>query len=214
MGCAIERVNPGSEAAPPPTKKSPGPPKKELDPGINSRVYNDRVKDDPTQALSPAQLAGLTGVSTDTLRYYERKGLLKPVRNRSNGYRRYPVGAAGKVRLIRRALAIGMTLDEISSVIKVRDSGGSPCRRVRDMVAAKLRELEDTVREVESVAAELRALIRSWDSKLAATQGGEQALLLESLPDSLLTSQRIIRDLSSARNGRRNKKRKEAIDET
>ena len=189
--------------------------KKELDPGINSRVYNDRVKDSPTQpeTLLPAQLARLTGVSTDTLRYYERKGLLKPVRNRSNGYRRYPVGAAGKVRLIRRALAIGMTLDEISAVIKVRDNGGAPCRRVREMAAAKLRELEDTAREIESVASELRSLIQSWDSVLAATSAGEQALLLESFPDSLLTSQRIIRDLSSARNRCRDKKRKEATDE-
>ena len=194
---------------------APAPPKKELDPGISSRVYNDRVKDPPieTETLLPAQLARLTGVSTDTLRYYERKGLLKPVRNRSNGYRYYPVQAAGKVRLIRRALAIGMTLDEIASVMKVRDSGGSPCRRVREMAAAKLRELEHAAREIESVAAELRALIHSWDSKLAATPGDKQALLLESLPDSLLTSQRIIRDLSGARKRRSNKKRKEASDE-
>jgi DNA-binding transcriptional MerR regulator len=197
------------------TRRAPALPKRELDPGINSRVYNDRVKDTPTQpeTLLPAQLARLTGVSTDTLRYYERKGLLKPVRNRSNGYRRYPVSAAAKVRLIRRALAIGMTLDEISAVIKVRDNGGAPCRRVREMAASKLRELEDTAREIESVAAELRSLIRSWDCMLAATSGGEQALLLESFPDSLLTSQRIIRDLSSARNRRRDKKRKEANNE-
>jgi DNA-binding transcriptional MerR regulator len=163
--------------------------------------------------LLPSQLARLTGVSTDTLRYYERKGLLKPLRNRSNGYRRYPVAAAGKVRLIRRALAIGMTLDEISSVLKVRDSGGSPCRRVREMAAAKLRELEEAVREIESVASDLRDLIRSWDSKLAATPETGQALLLESLPDSLLTSQLLIRDITVVRNRHRNKKRKEATDE-
>jgi DNA-binding transcriptional MerR regulator len=170
------------------------------------------VKELPVETLMPSELARLTGVSTDTLRYYERKGLLKPLRNKSNGYRRYPVAAVARVLVIRRALAIGMTLDQISSVMKVRDTGGSPCRQVREMAAAKLRELEAAAREIESVASELRGLIRSWDSKLADTPTGSQALLLESLPDSLLTSQRIIRDLSSARN-RRSKRRKEVTDE-
>jgi len=152
-----------------------------------------------TNTLTPVQLARLTGVSTDTLRYYERKGLLAPARNQSNGYRSYPAAAAGKVRLIQRAMAIGMTLDQISRVLKVRDKGGSPCRQVREMAAAKLIELEEAGREIELAASELRALIRSWDSKLAGTPAGGQALLLESLPESTLTSQRIIRDLSGAR---------------
>ncbi|HUK92260.1 MAG TPA: MerR family transcriptional regulator [Blastocatellia bacterium] len=155
-----------------------------------------------TDDLTPAQLARLAGVSTDTLRYYERKGLLSPARNKSNGYRHYQTGAVGRVSLIRRALAIGLSLDQIAGILKVRDKGGSPCRQVRDLAVAKLRELEAAASEIESVAAELRNLIKSWDSKLAATPAGDRALLLESLPDSALTSQQIIRDISSAGNRR------------
>ena len=161
--------------------------------------------------LSPSQLATLAGVSTDTLRYYERKRLLAPARS-PNGYRRYSAGAVDRVRLIRRALAIGMSLNQISGVLKVREAGGSPCRQVRDLAAAKLKELEEAAREIELVSSELRSLIKSWDATLSATPAGGQALLLESLPDSSLTSQQLIRDLSGARK-KRAKKRKETTNE-
>ena len=163
------------------------------------------------KGLSPSQLAALAGVSTDTLRYYERKGLLTAGRGQ-NGYRQYAGGAVDRVRLIRRALAIGMTLNQISSVLKVRERGGSPCRQVRDLAAAKLKEMEEAAREIELVSSELRSLIKSWDAILSATPAGSPALLLESLPDSSLTSQQLIRDLSGARK-RRGKNRKEPTDE-
>jgi DNA-binding transcriptional MerR regulator len=179
---------------------------KTLDPGTYSTLYNGLVtKETATKALSPGQLADIAGVSTDTLRYYERKGLLTSARAQ-NGYRRYSEQAVGRVRLIRRAVAIGMTLDQISDVLKVRDKGGSPCRQVRELAAARLKELEEAAREIEEVSAELKALIESWDSKLAQTPNGAPALLLESLPNSALTSQRIVRDVSSARKRGRNKK--------
>jgi len=185
--------------------------KKGLDPGIYSSLYNDQVqKDSVNEALSPAQLARLAGVSTDTLRYYERKGILVPVRT-ANGYRRYQPHSIGRVRLVRRALAIGMTLDQISDVLTIRDEGGSPCQRVRELAAARLKELEEAAREIELVSAELRGLIESWDSKLEQTPIGAPALLLETLPDSALTSQRIIRDLSSARKRRGNKNERKRL---
>src|SRR4051812_6940433 len=61
-------------------------------------------------ALGPRELARLTGVSTDTLRHYERKGLLPAVMRTQAGYRRYPAVMVDRVLLIQRALVVGFTL--------------------------------------------------------------------------------------------------------
>jgi len=61
------------------------------------------------------ELAKATGVSTDTLRHYERKGVLRSARS-GNGYREYPKNALERVRTIRQALSVGFTLDELSTI--------------------------------------------------------------------------------------------------
>ena len=65
--------------------------------------------------LSPSELGRLTGVSTDTLRHYERKGVLGIPARSQGGYRLYPPDAVGRVRLVRRALAIGFTLQDLAA---------------------------------------------------------------------------------------------------
>jgi DNA-binding transcriptional MerR regulator len=62
--------------------------------------------------LRSGELAQLAGVSPDTLRHYERKGLLAAPHRSPNGYREYPASALDRVRLIRRALAVGFTLSD------------------------------------------------------------------------------------------------------
>ena len=81
------------------------------------------------KTLSPSELAQLTGVSTDTLRHYERKGVLGIPARSQGGYRLYPPEAVGRVRLVRRALAIGFTLHDLAAVLSERDRGGAPCRQ-------------------------------------------------------------------------------------
>jgi DNA-binding transcriptional MerR regulator len=71
--------------------------------------------------LSASQLARATGVSTDTLRYYERKALIALPPRAPNGYRCYPAEAVGRVQLIRRALAIGFSVEELRRVLRSRD---------------------------------------------------------------------------------------------
>lgn len=127
------------------------------------------------------ELAELTGVSTDTLRYYERKRVLaRPVR-KANGYRQYPAIALERVRLIRRALAVGFTLDELAAILGVRDSGGAPCTEVRNLVAAKLSEVETRLLEMVALRDELRAFLKDSDIRLAHRAPGQRAYLLESL---------------------------------
>jgi DNA-binding transcriptional MerR regulator len=131
--------------------------------------------------LGPREVARQCGVSPDTLRHYERKGLLpRPARTRS-GYRRYPPDTVARVLLIQRALVVGFTLDELARVLRQREQGVPPCRGVRDLVAARLADLEDRLRQLTVLRRELRQLVAEWDRTLAATPHGEPAHLLQAL---------------------------------
>ena len=131
--------------------------------------------------LRSAQLARLAGVSTDTLRHYELKGLLPRTRRSANGYREYPPEACTRVRLVRRAVALGFTLDELVSIVKVRDQGGAPCGAVRNLAAEKLVVLEGRLAELQDACDRLRGVLTHWDALLAATPKGGRAALLDAL---------------------------------
>ena len=131
--------------------------------------------------LHSGRFAALAGVSSDTLRHYERKGLLpKPVRS-SNGYRLYAPEMLDRVRMIRSALAVGFTIDELSRVLRARDRGEAPCRNVRELAGSKLLLLEQRRRELDALCRQLRAVLKDWDSRLADAKPGQRAGLLSSL---------------------------------
>jgi DNA-binding transcriptional MerR regulator len=139
------------------------------------------ARDTGARALRAGALARQAGVSTDTLRLYERKGLLPPARRSPNGYREYGPEACARVRLVRQAVAIGFTLDELARVFKVRDQGGAPCREVRAIGAAKLAQLDQRLRELTRARDRLRGVLSRWDRILAATPHGARAALLDAL---------------------------------
>ena len=132
-------------------------------------------------ALSSGELADLAGVSRDTLRHYERKGVLpRPLRSH-NGYRKYPPEALQRVQLVRRALTVGFTLDELARVLKVRDAGGAPCEEVRKLAAQKLLNIQDQLRELTQLRDDLQKTLKDWDARLGRRVSGKRANLLESL---------------------------------
>jgi len=127
------------------------------------------------------ELAELAGVSSDTLRHYERKGVLARPLRKANDYRQYPASALKRVKLIRRAIAVGFTLDELASVLGVHDRGGAPCMEVRALAATKLSEVEIRLREMSELRDELKAVLKDWDKRLERRGPGQRAHLLESL---------------------------------
>lgn len=130
------------------------------------------------------ELARLAGVSPDTLRHYERKRLLERPRRSANGYREYPASALDRVRLVRRALAVGFTLDELARILSVRDRGGAPCQQVRALAGEKLAEVEARLGELTTLRDELQVLLKNWDDLLKNNPPNERAGLLESLARS------------------------------
>ena len=131
--------------------------------------------------LGPRDVANLCGVSTDTLRHYERLGLL-PVTPRTNaGYRRYPPSTVARVQLIQRALVIGFSLRDLASVLRQRESADPPCRRVRVMVGERLETLNRQLAELTALRDDMSALLRDWDVRLSHTPTGQRARLLDML---------------------------------
>jgi DNA-binding transcriptional MerR regulator len=177
-----------------------------LDPGISSGVYDSAVSDTYTadKLLRAGELARRTGVSTDTLRHYERRGLLRPNRA-ANGYRLYPERAVQRVLLVRRALSLGIGLDELRSLLKSREQGQAPCRRVRELAANKLSELEARLLEITAACEDLRELLASWDRQLHMTASSEPVRLLEA---PIAADAAIFEKLARVRHTQRNQSKR------
>jgi MerR family copper efflux transcriptional regulator len=125
------------------------------------------------------ELARLCGVSPDTIRHYERVGVLPAAVRGANGYRLFPREAVGRVLLIRRALAIGFSLVEVERILRQRDGGTAPCRTVRALAGEKLEGLDRRIAEMQAAREELARMLMEWDVRLARTRDGEPARLLE-----------------------------------
>jgi DNA-binding transcriptional MerR regulator len=129
--------------------------------------------------LRSGELAAMAGVSRDTLRNYERQGLLPPAQRSANGYRHYPPQALARVRLVRAALGIGFTVDELREIFAARDRGQAPCHRVYELAVEKAHALKLRVGELEQLHRSLQAAIRAWGRTLKSTAPGQRAGLLE-----------------------------------
>jgi DNA-binding transcriptional MerR regulator len=140
--------------------------------------------------MRSGQLARQSGVSTDTLRHYERLGLLPMPQRTAGNYREYPPTSQQRMELIRRALTIGFSLTELKTILAVRDNGGAPCRRVRDLLRSKIHDLDQQIKNLVSLRAEMNRLSREWDKRLRRTRPGQVARLLESVPAR--TSARVV----------------------
>lgn len=134
--------------------------------------------------LLAGELANKAGVSTDTLRHYERKGVLVRPRRAANGYRLYPADALARVLLVQRALAVGFTLDELAKILAERDKGNAPCQQVRSLAVAKLAQLNERLLEMQTLRDELSDIVCDWDKRLSKGEIGTPANLLESLAAS------------------------------
>jgi DNA-binding transcriptional MerR regulator len=135
--------------------------------------------------MRSGELAQLTGISTDTLRHYERMGLLPKPPRTSGGYRDYPSQALDRVHLIRRALSVSFSLPELRTLLKMRDAGEFPCRDAQRLAKSKLEEVKRQIKDLIAMREQLEQVLKNWDLRLSRSGKGKPARLLESLPDGL-----------------------------
>lgn len=110
-------------------------------------------------AMTIGQAAEALGVSADTLRYYERAGLLPKAPKGANGYRYYDQNALRRVRFIRHAQQVGFTLEEARALMQLRGNACACCQDVRTVAVAKRAELEQKIKMMAAMAKALSGLI-------------------------------------------------------
>jgi DNA-binding transcriptional MerR regulator len=106
------------------------------------------------------EVAVQAGVSIDTVRFYERRGVLPAPERTASGYRSYPAATVDRLVLARRLQSLGLTLDEVIDALHAHDEGGTCCEAERwrldvvlDRIDARIRELQHLRRTVRKVAA-------------------------------------------------------------
>lgn len=104
------------------------------------------------------ELADQLGLNTKTIRYYESIGLLPDPERTPSGYRDYDDGAGERLRFIRTAQRLGITLDEIREILAFRDRGDQPCGYVREVLRRQVDEIDERIAELRQLRRELVTL--------------------------------------------------------
>ena len=143
------------------------------------------VQNSDSQVLRSGTLAKAVGVSPDTIRHYERIGVLPQSLRTDSGHRLYPRSAVERVIVVRRALRIGFTLAELAEVLRVRDAGGAPCRRVYQLALEKLKDVSADIAALKRTERYLKKILSDWEQRMERSGKGEKSYLLHTLGDPL-----------------------------
>lgn len=115
------------------------------------------------QGLKIGEVSKASGVGIETLRFYEKSGLLDRPSRTEGGYRLYDSEVLERLDFIKRAQVLGFSLDEIKRIIADKRAGQSPCAEVREIVRRRLAELDARMREMKRYRNELASALAEWD---------------------------------------------------
>jgi MerR family transcriptional regulator, copper efflux regulator len=115
------------------------------------------------KSLTIGRLAKQAGVNLETVRFYERRGLLPRPPRSTSGYRLFPVEAARRLRFVRRAQELGFSLTEIQDLLSLRVSPRTTSAEIRNRTDAKIADIESKIKSLDSMRKSLLKLARSCD---------------------------------------------------
>ncbi len=124
------------------------------------------------------ELAKSAGVTPDTIRYYEREGLLPLADRTPSGYRDYGPEVVDDLRFIKKAQALGLRLSDVHEVLEISAGGKPPCEHVRATVSARLTEVEQRLRELRALRSTLRETLERLDLAPQAKTGCRCAVIV------------------------------------
>jgi DNA-binding transcriptional MerR regulator len=127
--------------------------------------------------MRTSELAGQAGVNPETLRYYERRGLLGAPPRTGGGYRDYPEAAVALLRFVKRAQQLGFTLDDIEELLHLDRGGPESCDAARALAQTRAADLETRIGDLQRMHDSLTRLITTCDRPRAA----RNCALLETL---------------------------------
>lgn len=109
--------------------------------------------------LLVAELATAAGVAPDTIRYYERAGLLAPPPRTSGGYRRFPPESVDRLRFIQGCQRLGLRLRDIRDLLSIRDTGVCPCEPAETLLRRRLAEVDAELARLADLRADLGQMV-------------------------------------------------------
>ena len=127
-----------------------------------------------SKVLSIGELAQAAGVNIETIRYYQRRGLVDEPAKPAGGHRRYAAEQAKRLRFIKRALALGFTLSEIGGLLRPDDAA---CAETRALAARKLLLIEQQIADLAAMRQLLGGLVQQCD----AVNGGTACPIIDVL---------------------------------
>lgn len=137
--------------------------------------------------LTIGRIAGKAGVNVETIRFYERKGLIdQPRKPATGGFRSYPHATVSRVKFIRAAQGIGFSLSEISELLSLRADPKTKCRDVRERAREKLMEVDQKIAQLETIRTALRTLIAACPGDAAL----RECSIIQTLDEAALDSDR------------------------
>jgi MerR family copper efflux transcriptional regulator len=125
---------------------------------------------DAIGSMTVGSLAKEVGVKIDTIRYYERRGLLPKPSRTDSGYRTFTQASVERLRFIRQAQALGFTLAEINQLLTLRINPGTTCRDVRKRAEAKIADIEQKIQSLYGMKRALQRLVSSCVANVPANQ--------------------------------------------
>ncbi len=115
--------------------------------------------------LTIGQLAQQSGVLVETIKYYQRRGLIELPSRPESGFRKYPPETAQQVRFIRRAKELGFSLQEIGELLDLRITSGASCREIKVRAETKLADIHQKQRDLEKMETVLSQLAESCQGR-------------------------------------------------
>lgn len=122
------------------------------------------------QTLTIGELANATDVPVQTIRFYERQGLIEDPPRRQSGYRQYPAASVARLRFIRRAQRLGFSLREIGGLLALRFDDPAPCDRARKLVAEKIAEIDERIHALGEIRRTLALLFEQCAEEPPASE--------------------------------------------
>lgn len=113
----------------------------------------------PVRSLQRAEIAKRTGCNLETVRYYEKVGLLPDPPRTQGGHRAYGANHERRLRFVLRARRLGFTLDEIRALLKLVDERNAPCGQIRDVAATHLRDVQEKIVDLKRMERLLKDVI-------------------------------------------------------